>query len=102
MRQGWDSDKYFANILLMLDGVSRDGGYQGQYARDIGRDPGGLNVGDIEVEVQLFTRRHGRTVIVGVDKALSMLRHCTGYFDDRGEWVSAWQNLEVTAVHDGA
>ena len=102
MRQGWYSDKYFANIMLMLEGVSQNDGYQGQYARDVGRDPAGLNVGEMEVEMQLFTRRHGRTVVVGVDKALSMLRHCTGYFDDRGEWVSTWQNLEVTAVHDGA
>jgi len=41
-------------------------------------------------------------VIVGVDKALSMLRHCTGYFNEQGEWVSTWENIEVTAVHDGA
>ncbi len=102
MRRGWYSDKYFANILSMLEGVSRNGGYQGQFAREIGRDPQGLNVGEMEVEAQLFTRRRGRTVVVGVDKALSMLRHCTGYFDEQGEWVPAWQNLAVTAVHDGA
>ena len=80
MRQGWYSDKYFANILLMLHGLGQDDGYQGLYGRDIGRDPAGLDVGNIEVEVQFFTRRAGRTVIVGVDKALSMLRHCTGFF----------------------
>ncbi|MFQ5400173.1 MAG: nicotinate phosphoribosyltransferase [Anaerolineae bacterium] len=102
MRRGWYSDKYFFNILTMLEGVSRNKGYQGQYARDIGRDPQGLNVGDIEVEMQFFTRRRGKTVVVGVDKALSMLRHCTGYFDEGEQWVPAWQKLVVTAVHDGA
>jgi nicotinate phosphoribosyltransferase len=102
MRRGWYSDKYFANILMMLDGVSRDSGYQGDFAREVGRDPAGLNVGDIEVEMQLFTRRRGTTVIVGVDKSLAMLRHCTGHFDERGQWVEAWQNLEVAAVLDGA
>jgi nicotinate phosphoribosyltransferase len=102
MRQGWYSDKYFANILRMLEGVGQRSGYQGQYARDIGRDPSGLNVGDMDVEVQFFTRRSGKTVVVGVDKALSMLRHCTGYIDNSGEWVPTWQNLRVTAVHDGA
>ncbi|MCA9978273.1 MAG: nicotinate phosphoribosyltransferase, partial [Anaerolineales bacterium] len=93
---------YFANILAMLRGVSEDGGYQGQYARDIGRSPLGLNVGDLEVEMQFFTRRSGKTVIVGVDKALAMLRHCTGYFDENDVWVPTWERLRVTAVHDGA
>jgi nicotinate phosphoribosyltransferase len=102
MRRGWYSDKYFANILAMLQGVSEADGYQGEYARDIGQDPLGLNVGDLVVEVQFFTRRQGKTVVVGVDKALSMLRHCTGYFDERGQWVETWADLQVTAVHDGA
>lgn len=102
MRQGWYSDKYFANILRMLIGVGQSGGYQGAYARDIGRDPNGLDVGDIEVEMQFFTRRHGKTIIVGVDKALCMLRYCTGYFDEQGEWVATWEKLRVEAVHDGA
>jgi nicotinate phosphoribosyltransferase len=102
MRRGWYSDKYFANILAMLQGVSEADGYQGEYARDIGQDPLGLNVGDLVVEAQFFTRRQGKTVVVGVDKALSMLRHCTGYFDERGQWVETWADLQVTAVHDGA
>ncbi|MCA9933513.1 MAG: nicotinate phosphoribosyltransferase [Anaerolineales bacterium] len=102
MRRGWYSDKYFANILRMLDGVRSNSGYQGQFARDIGRDLRGLNVGDLEVEMQFFTRRSGKTVVVGVDKALSMLRHCTGYFDEKDQWVETWSALQVTAVHDGA
>jgi nicotinate phosphoribosyltransferase len=102
MRQGWYSDKYFANILKMLEGVGANSGYQGDYAREIGRDARGLNVGDMDVEVQFFTRRAGKTVVVGVDKALAMLRHCTGYFDSNGEWIPTWQHLRVTAVHDGA
>jgi len=102
MRRGWYSDQYFANILAMLRGVSLADGYQGQFYRAVDMDPTGLNVGDIEVEMQFFTRRMGKTVVVGVDKALSMLRHCTGYFDEAGNWVETWQNLTVTAVHDGA
>ena len=102
MRQGWYSDKYFANILRMLAGVGQNDGYQGAYAREIGQDPSGLNVADMDVEVQFFTRRAGKTVVVGVDKALSMLRHCTGFFTENGEWVPTWHNLWVTAVHDGA
>ncbi len=101
MRRGWYSDKYFANIALMLEGVGQNGGFVGQFARAIGRDPAGLNVGDIEVEVQFFTRRRGKTVVVGVDKALTMLRHCTGFFDGNGNWVDTSDDLAVTAVHDG-
>jgi nicotinate phosphoribosyltransferase len=102
MRHGWYSDKYFANILAMLEGVGKNSGYQGSHAREIGIDVTGINVGDIEVEVQFFTRRQGKTVIVGVDKALSMLRHCTGYFNGNGEWESTWNQLEIEAVHDGS
>ncbi len=56
MRRGWYSDKYFANILAMLEGVSQNSGYQGRFPRHIGIDVTGLNVGDIEVEVQFFKR----------------------------------------------
>jgi nicotinate phosphoribosyltransferase len=55
----------------------------------------------MEVEMQWFTRRMGRTVVVGVDKALSMLRHCTGYWD-RDEFVDTSEQLEVWAIRDGA
>ncbi|MCB0035994.1 MAG: nicotinate phosphoribosyltransferase [Anaerolineales bacterium] len=102
MRRGWYSDKYFANILNMLQGVGRGDGYQGDYAREIGRDPQGLNVGDIEVEMQFFTRHPGKTIVVGIDKSLSMLRHCSGYLNDAGQWVETWDQLDVEAVHDGA
>lgn len=63
MRRGWYSDQYFANILALLRGVSLADGFQGAYARDIGQDPTGLNVGDIEVEVQFFTRRDRKSVV---------------------------------------
>ena len=102
MKQGWYSDKYFANILAMLEGVGQAGGYQGAFARDIGRDPQGLDVGELEVEMQFFTRHPNMTIAVGIDKSLSMLRHCTGYMNEAGQWVDSWQNLEVEAVHDGA
>lgn len=99
MREGWYSDKYFANILRMLVGVDE---YRGEFGRDIGMSLAGVDVGELEVEMQVFTRRRGKTTIVGVDKCLAMLRHCTGYFDEAGEWVETWDQLEVTAVHDGS
>ncbi len=51
--------------------------------------------------MQWFTRRHGKTLVTGVDKALTMLRHCTGYFEG-DTFIDTSDRLEVWAVHDGA
>jgi nicotinate phosphoribosyltransferase len=40
-------------------------------------------------------------VVVGVDKALAMLRECTGYLDEGGRFVNTFEQMEVWAVHDG-
>jgi nicotinate phosphoribosyltransferase len=103
MRAGWYSDKYFENVGRLLIALSAEGyTYQGQRAR---LDPGlarTVTVGDAEVEVQWFTRRRPYALVAGVDKALAMLRHCTGYFDPDGDFVETWDRLMVEAVHDGA
>ena len=103
MRKGWYSDKYFTNIAYMLSELSRRGyTYRG---RDSHLPPGipseGINNGDIEVEMQWFTRRPGKTIVVGVDKALEMLRHCTGYWEG-DTFVDTSDRLEVWAVQDGS
>ena len=102
MRRGWYSDKYFANINAMLNTLAAEGyTYSGKHHNlPPELSPENIAVGDIEVEMQWFTRRVGTTVVVGVDKALAMLKHCTGYFDgDR--FVDTSDQLEVWAVHDG-
>jgi nicotinate phosphoribosyltransferase len=102
MRQGWYSDKYFENINRMLTVLAAQGYI---YAGGHHNLPEGISaeqiaVGDIEVEMQWFTRRVGSTVVVGVDKALAMLKHCTGYF--KGEqFIDTADKLEVWAVQDG-
>jgi nicotinate phosphoribosyltransferase len=102
MRRGWYSDKYFENIGRMLTVLASEGYvYSGQYpnlsphaaAEDV-------PVGDIEVEMQWFTRRAGSTIVVGVDKSLEMLRYCTGYWEG-DQFVDTSDTLEVWAVHDG-
>ncbi len=87
MRQGWYSDKYFVNIAKMLTVLAEQGySYQGKKPRlPQGISPEEIGAGDLEVEMQWFTRRPGKTLVVGVDKALTMLRHCTGYW--QGEAV---------------
>jgi nicotinate phosphoribosyltransferase len=102
MRRGWYSDKYFENIGAMLRQLSDEGyRYSGQRPHLSGADVRRVAVGDLQVEMQWFTRRPGVTVVVGVDKALEMLRHCTGYFEGE-HFVNTWERLEVEAVHDGA
>jgi nicotinate phosphoribosyltransferase len=102
MRQGWYSDKYFENVYRMLGALAASGyRYDGQYPRDIGLDISDLDVGNMAVEMQIFTRRKGSTLVVGIDKALTMLRHCTGYWEG-DTFVETCDQLEVWAVHDGA
>ena len=102
MRRGWYSDKYFENIGRMLTVLASEGYTYSGAAHNL---PAGISsedipVGDIEVEMQWFTRRLGNTIVVGVDKSLAMLRHCTGYWEGN-EFIDTSSNLEVWAVHDG-
>lgn len=104
MRQGWYSDKYFVNIaqtLQVLAGNDYHFSGQPQALPNSSLDLTTLATGDIEVEMQFFTRRR-KALVAGVDKALSMLRHCTGYFtDDESQFIETWDQLRVEAVHDG-
>lgn len=103
MRKGWYSDKYFTNIAYMLAELSRrEYTYQGQDSKlppELSAE--GIKTGDIEVEMQWFTRRPGKTIVVGVDKALTMLRYCTGYWQDN-KFIDTSANLQVWAVQDGS
>ncbi len=106
MRRGWYSDKYFENIGAMLAALAGQGyHYSGRSPRFDGYTVEQLRLietGNIEVEMQWFTRRRGPTIVVGVDKAIAMLRGCTGYVDEDGNFVETWDQLIVEAVHDGA
>ncbi|HLK56308.1 MAG TPA: nicotinate phosphoribosyltransferase [Chthonomonadaceae bacterium] len=104
MRRGWYSDKYFYNIVAVLSDLALQGYRFGGSApdlSDLGLDLANIAIGDIEVEMQWFTRRKPFSVVVGVDKALAMLQTCTGYFDEAGGWEDTYDRMEVLAVHDG-
>jgi len=103
MRKGWYSDKYFENIGLVLRTLAEKKYlYNGKSLRLGDIDPSKIEVGNLEVEMQWFTRRSGKVVVAGIDKALTMMRHCCGYFNGKGKFVNTWNKLEVEAVHDGA
>jgi nicotinate phosphoribosyltransferase len=97
---GWYSDKYFLNIALLLRDLAAIGyTFQGNGApRDI--DPTMIQTGQIEVEMQWFTRREPFSVIAGVDEALAILRENTGYFQN-GEFINTFDHMRVEAVQDG-
>lgn len=103
MRQGWYTDKYFTNIAYMLKVLAENGySYQGKDNRlPEGISADGISCGDIEVEMQWFTRRPGESIVVGVDKSLAMLRHCTGYWEG-DQFIDKSDELQVWAVMDGS
>ena len=104
MRRGWYTDKYFINIVHTLAELARQGYRFGGRAPDLSDlevDVRNIEVGKVEVEMQWFPRRQPSCVVVGVDKALAMLRECTGYFDEKGSFVNTFADMEVWAVHDG-
>lgn len=101
LRRGVYSDVYFANVRDVLEALSRNGyTYQGGNPRSV-TDAHLLTVGDVHVEAQIFNRRSPMALIAGIDVALNMLRHATGWYGDDGKYNETWQKLEVDAVRDG-
>src|SRR5688572_33108980 len=101
MRRCCYSDKYVENFGRMLSTLASERyTYSGQYHNlPAGISPDNIAVGDIEVEMQWFTRRPGNTIVLGEDKSLEMLRYCTGYREGN-EFIETADKLEVWTVHD--
>ena len=103
MRRGWYSDKYFINVARTLADLAAQGyrfGGRSPDLSDLDVDLRSIDVGSIEVEMQLFPRREPSCVVVGVDKAVAMLSMATGY-EAGGEFVNTFDQMEVWAVPDG-
>ena len=103
MRKAWYSDRYFWNIADTLGKLAQSAyRFQGQSAilDALGIAPQDVDVGNVEVEMQVFTRRKPEAVVCGIDKALTMLRHVTGTYEG-AHFVEAARSVQVWAVHDG-
>ena len=101
LREGWYSDAYFLNIERILMFLSQEG-YLFKGVSDIaGIDDASVENGDITAEMQFFTRRKPVSLVAGTDEAIAILRECTGYYNDNGEFVNTYDTLEVEAVRDG-
>lgn len=101
MRQGYYSDAYFINTATILRHLAGEGYEFSGKSTITEAQRTAIHTGDIEVEMQFFPRRQPFAVVVGVDESLAMLRHCTGYFDDSGEFINTYNQLEIEAVDDG-
>jgi len=77
IRDGYYSDAYFNQTKALLE--------------HDGRDP--------RVVVQVFQRKE--SLLGGVDEAIAILRECAGARAPDGSWVTAWDELDVRALHEG-
>lgn len=100
IRNGWYSDKYFCNNVFMLERLAMEGyTFQGESdLKDV--DCSMVPNGDLEVEMQIFTRRRPFSLVAGVDEALAILKECTGYYE-KDCFINTYDQLEVEAVRDG-
>jgi len=105
LRRGWYTDQYFNNIAFILTTLAAEG-YRFAGACPTlaaqGVDVSEVAVGDLEVDMQYFTKREPFSVVAGVDHALAILRECTGYFAADGTFVNTADHLEIDALQDGA
>ncbi len=101
LRQGFYSDKYFENVVHVLQGAHAEG-YQfaGKSPRMLSTNAGKMPIGDLIVEGQFFNRRAPFALVAGVDAALAMIRAATGYYEGEN-FVETWDQLEIRAVEDG-
>lgn len=103
MRMGWYSDVYFNNTVRVLTKLSAEGYTFGDNENDLNGivDVKQVTNGDLEVEMQFFTRRKPFSIIVGVDEAIAILKVAAGYYDVDGRFINTYDQLEVEAVMDG-
>ncbi|PON15451.1 nicotinate phosphoribosyltransferase [Candidatus Entotheonella serta] len=104
MRRGWYSDHYFNNMTSILSTLAGENyRFEGQCPEltEQGVDVANIDVGNLEVDMQYFTRREPFSIVAGVDHALAIFKLCTGYVNDRGEFINTYDRLEIDTVHDG-
>ena len=102
IRRGDFSDQYFGNVRTILTWLSQhhQEAIYSTNPRQLPLNPDSVAIGDIEVQAQVFNRRSPYALVGGVDVALYLLRHASGYYE--GEtFIETWQNLQVRAVLDG-
>ncbi|MEI7884219.1 MAG: nicotinate phosphoribosyltransferase [Clostridia bacterium] len=103
LRKGWYSDEYFNQTVQVLNLMAKDGYQFGSNPNDLDGivDVSQVEIGNLEVEMQFFTRRKPFSVVAGIDEAIAILQECTGYYEMDNSFVNTYDKLEVLAVEDG-
>lgn len=102
IKYGWYSDVYLNNTAKLLEILSKEGyTFEGDESDLVNVDTTEVENGDIIVEQQFFTRRKPFSVVVGIEESLAILEECTGYYNDEGNFVNTYDELEVEAVEEG-
>jgi nicotinate phosphoribosyltransferase len=104
LRLGIYADPPYVNIVKILRALSEQGyRFKGtprvNYGAPIADTPN-LDVGEAIVETHWIARRPF-TLLAGIPKALTILKECTGFFDEKGVFVNTAQMLDVEAMEDG-
>ncbi|BEP28253.1 nicotinate phosphoribosyltransferase [Helicovermis profundi] len=103
VKQGWFSDEYLNNTSRILYEISKENYKFGNNSSDLNHiDVTNVENGNIEVEMQFFTRRKPLSLVVGIDESLAILKTSTGYFDKENNFINTFKNLEIEAVEDGS
>ena len=102
LRSGYYADQYFENITRMLSQLAKEGyRYHGDQHMLSNGAAQGIDTGNLEVEMQWFTRRPGQTIVVGVEQAVQMLLHASGFWQT-DQFISTVDQLEIEALQDGS
>jgi len=104
IRRGWYNDAYFSNVAIILRSLAEKGyRFRGKHpvieADNINLSD--VDVGNVVVEMQFFTKRKPFSIAAGTDEAIAILKECAGYLDSEDRFVSTYDHLEVRAVQDG-
>ncbi len=77
LREGYYSDAYFVYTKQLLEAERHHP----------------------HVVMQVFQKQ--QSLLGGIDEAIAILKLAAGRLDERGEWVSGWDQLEVRALREG-
>jgi len=100
LRRGFYSDKYFVNVVHVLENAAVAGyRFSGSHPRPLAVEAIGVDIGNLEVEAQIFMRRMPEALVAGIDVALAMLAQASGWYE--GEiFHNTAHMLKVEAVQD--
>lgn len=104
MQDGRYTDQYFLNVRHILSTLAEEGyAFSGEspILQDDAPDAEGADVGNIQAEMQCFTKREPYSIACGVDHATAILKQCAGHEDSDGAFHNSAAALELEGTLDG-